>query len=164
LVKIRPAIENDISAITDIYAYHVRHGAASFEIDPPDTPEMKQRWLKLAEKNFPYFVAEEAGKVIGYAYAGPYRERLAYRYTAEDSVYVDQRHTGKGVGRLLLSEIIRHSQNLGIKQMIAAIGDSNNAASIGLHTRCGFYDVGILKNAGFKFERWLDVVFMQRAL
>jgi len=161
---IRPATENDISAITDIYAHHVRNGTSSFEIDPPDVAEMKRRWQSLVEKKFPYLVAEHDGKIVGYAYAGPYRERLAYRHTVENSIYIDKHHAGKGIGKLLLAAIIEQCQKLGLKQMIAVIGDSNNAASIRLHTRAGFYDAGILKNVGFKFDRWLDVVLMQRSL
>ena len=164
LIKIRPVTENDFGAITDIYAHHVRNGAASFEIDPPDTVEMKRRWLKLAEKSFPYIVAEDDGKVVGYAYAGPYRERPAYRHTVEDSIYVDQHHAGKGIGKLLLPAVIEQCQQLGLKQMIAVIGDSNNKASLRLHASCGFYDVGVLKSVGFKFNRWLDSVLMQRRL
>lgn len=164
LTTIRPATDNDFDAITDIYSCHVLNGVASFEVEPPDIAEMKRRWLKLTEKSFPYVIAEAEGKVVGYAYAGPYRERVAYRYTAEDSVYIDPAHIGKGIGRLLLSTIIAHSQKMGLKQMIAVIGDSKNAASIGLHRRCGFSDAGILKNVGFKFDRWLDSVLMQRAL
>jgi L-amino acid N-acyltransferase YncA len=164
LVIIRPATENDIGAITDIYAYHVRNGTASFEIDPPDLSEMKRRWLNLVEKNFPYIVAESDGKAIGYAYAGPYRERLAYRYTAENSIYLDKDYAGKGTGQLLLTALLEQCRKLGIQQMIAVIGDSNNTASIRLHTRGGFNDAGILKNVGFKFDRWLDVVLMQREL
>jgi len=164
ITKIRPATENDFGAITDIYAHYVRNGTASFEIDPPDTAEMKQRWVNLTKKGFPYLVAEDNGKVAGYAYIGPYRERLAYRHTVEDSIYIDRHHLGKGMGKFLLSTVIEASQRLGFKQVIAVIGDSNNAASIRLHARCGFHDAGILKNVGHKFDRWLDVVLMQRAI
>jgi phosphinothricin acetyltransferase len=164
MTNIRPATDNDFGAITDIYAHHVRTGTASFEIDPPDNAEMKRRWGKLAEKGFPYVVADDGGKVVGYAYAGPYRERPAYRHTVEDSIYIDPHHAGKGIGKLLLSAVIGHCQKLELKQMIAVIGDSQNTASIRLHARCGFYDVGVFKNVGFKFNRWLDSVLMQRGL
>jgi phosphinothricin acetyltransferase len=163
-MKIRPAEEADIPAIADIYAHHVLQGTGTFETEPPDAHEMKRRWLALRDRNFPYLVAEREGTMIGYAYAGPYRERLAYRFTVEDSVYIHKDHAGKGAGKMLLTAIISETQKLGFKQMVAVIGDSGNAASVGLHAACGFYNAGILKNVGFKFDRWLDSVLMQRAL
>lgn len=164
MTLIRPALAPDLPAIADIYAHHVRHGTASFELEAPDEAEMTKRWQDLSAKNMPYIVAEDGGKVVGYAYAGPFRPRPAYRHTVEDSIYVHHEHAGRGLGMLLLPALIGACEKQGFRQMIAAIGDSGNNASIALHRKCGFEDAGILKNVGFKFGRWLDVVFMQRKL
>lgn len=163
-ILIRPSRDGDIAAIQVIYAHAVTHGTASFEIDPPDLQEMTARRQRLVDAGYPYLVAERAGGVVGYAYAGPYRPRPAYRFSVENSIYVAPEMKGHGVGRRLLDALIVAAEARGYRQMIAVIGDSGNAASITLHTRAGFRMIGTFEAAGFKFGRWLDSVFMQRAL
>jgi phosphinothricin acetyltransferase len=163
-LRVRPAAPGDIAAITDIYAHAVQHGTASFEIDPPDCEEMLRRYRMLASAGFPYLVAEQAGAIAGYAYAGPYRMRPAYRWTVEDSVYVAEAAQRRGVGRALLERLIMESEARDFRQMIAVIGDSAQTASIALHRAAGFGLAGTLESVGFKFGRWLDSVLMQRAL
>jgi phosphinothricin acetyltransferase len=161
---IRPAGHSDLAAITRIYADAVRHGTASFEIDPPSKTEMARRFDELVSGGHPYLVADLAGAVIGYAYAGPYRARPAYRFSVEDSIYVDARAQRRGVGRALLAWLIAESENRGFRQMIAVIGDSVQIASIELHRAAGFRMVGTLTDVGYKHGRWLDSVLMQREL
>lgn len=161
---IRPSAERDVAAITGIYAHHVKFGAATFEIDPPDEVEMGRRRDELVNRSFPYLVAEQDGMITGYAYASPYRPRAAYRFTLEDSIYLGPTYAGKGVGSLLLGELIACCESTEAKQMIAVIGDSGNAASIRLHEKFGFAHVGVLRGVGFKFGRWVDTVLMQRSL
>ena len=162
---IRPATAADISAITRIYAHAVEHGTASFELTPPDEVEMSRRMRHLTDNGFPYIVAEDRGALAGYAYAGPYRARPAYRWTVEDSVYIDPDSQRHGIGRALLAALIVASAAGGFRQMIAVIGDSTRqAASVGLHEVLGFRHVGILQDVGFKHGRWLDSVLMQREL
>jgi phosphinothricin acetyltransferase len=162
--SLRPASLADIPAITRIYAHAVTFGTASFEIEPPDEAEMCQRMQALLDGDFPYFVAELNGGVAGYAYAGLYRTRPAYRFTLEDSIYIDPAAQRRGVGRALLDRLIVESEKRDYRQMIAIIGDSANAASIELHRAAGFRFVGNIENVGYKFGRWLDSVIMQRAL
>jgi phosphinothricin acetyltransferase len=162
--KIRPAKPTDISAITRIYAHAVEHGTASFELEPPDEAEMARRMDELNSLNFPYLVAELDGALVGYAYAGPYRTRPAYRFTVENSVYVAPDAHRRGVGKALMEELIEVSTERGFRLMIAVIGDSKQAASIGVHEATGFKHVGVFENVGYKFDRWLDAVLMQRAL
>lgn len=162
---IRPSRPEDVPAIQAIYAHHVLHGLASFEEVPPDEDEMARRRADLVGRGMPYIVAEEtAGEVLGFAYAGPYRPRAAYRHTLEDSVYVRADVTGRGIGRGLLTALVAQATALGYRQMLAVIGDSGNAGSIGLHARVGFREVGVMRSIGFKFGRWVDVVIMQRPL
>jgi len=161
---IRISSEKDIAAITAIYSHHVRHGTGSFEIEPPDEAEIARRRAAVLERGLPHLVAEVDGVVAGYAYAGAYRPRLAYRFTVENSVYVHPEMQGRGVGRALMARLIEASQFAGARQMVAVIGDSDNTASIRLHEHFGFRHVGILKNVGFKFDRWLDTVLMQLSL
>ncbi len=161
---VRPATLSDIPAIARIYAHAVETGTASFELTPPDDAEMARRMSALLDNGFPYLVAEVDGAVAGYAYAGPYRARPAYRFTVEDSVYVASEAQGRGVGSALLPVLVEESAARGFRQMIAVIGDSEQAASIALHARAGFYYVGTLPHVGFKFGRWLDTVMMQRPL
>jgi phosphinothricin acetyltransferase len=162
---IRPATGADIAAITAIYAEAVLHGTASFEIDPPDEAEMARRHGVVTAFGGPYLVAAGAdGAVLGYAYAGAYRTRPAYRFTVEDSIYLAGGARGRGIGRALLGRLIEDCTASGFRQMVAVIGDQHNAASIGLHTALGFQMVGSLKSAGWKHGRWLDSVLMQRPL
>jgi L-amino acid N-acyltransferase YncA len=161
---IRAATFTDVPAITAIYRPAVLHGTASFEIDPPDEAEMLARMEKIVDGGHPYLVAEVGGRVAGYAYAGPYRPRLAYRHTVEDSIYVAPDFQGAGVGRILLGALIGEASRLGFRQMIAGIGDSRNAPSMRLHEALGFSLVGIARSVGYKHGRWLDHVLMQRAL
>jgi L-amino acid N-acyltransferase YncA len=163
-LEIRPALAADLPAITEIYAEAVRFGTATFELVPPDLAEMTRRFQALADGGFPYFVADLEGRVTGYAYAGPYRPRPAYRFTVENSVYLAPAIHRRGIGRQLLERLIADCDTRGFRQMIAVIGDSANAASVGVHTACGFQMIGTHPNVGLKFGRWLDTVMMQRAL
>jgi phosphinothricin acetyltransferase len=162
--SIRPAEPRDSAAITEIYADAVRHGTASFEIEPPDHDEMARRYRELCENGFPYLVAEQAGTIVGYAYAGPYRSRPAYRWSVEDSIYVATSAQRRGVGGALLQRLIADGEACGFRQMIAVIGDSAQTPSIALHRAAGFHMVGTFESIGFKFGRWLDTVLMQRPL
>jgi L-amino acid N-acyltransferase YncA len=162
--NIRPTTQADIPAITRIYAHAVKTGTATFELEPPDEAEMLRRFHKLRDGKFPYVVAEVDGVVAGYAYAGLFRERPAYRFTVEDSIYLLPDMQGRGLGRALLERLIVETEAAGFRQMIAVIGDSANAASIAVHRSCGFIDAGVYEAVGFKFGRWLDTVQMQRAL
>ena len=163
-IALRPAADGDVARITAIYADHVLTGFASFEVTPPDSPEMARRRADVLARGLPYVVAELAGAVVGYAYAAPYRLRPAYDYTVEDSIYVDRGALGRGVGRRLLERLIADCAAGGYRQMVAVIGDSGNQASIALHEACGFARVGLLPSVGFKFGRWVDSVLMQRPL
>ena len=163
-LEIRPATEADLPAITAIYDHAVRHGTATFELIPPDLPEMTRRYKVLTEGGFPYFVALLEGRVVGYAYAGSYRPRPAYRFTVENSVYLEPAIHRRGIGLQLLQRLIAESEARGYRQMIAVIGDSANARSIGVHTKCGFKMIGTHPHVGLKFGRWLDTVMMQLAL
>jgi phosphinothricin acetyltransferase len=163
-VQVRPAKPDDIEAIQAIYAHHVLKGLASFEEEAPSAAELRRRYEALVAGRLPYLVAEFGGIVAGYAYCSLYRTRSAYRYSLEDSVYVRPDAQGRGIGKTLLGELIRRSEALGYRQMIAVIGDSANAASIGLHASEGFLRAGTLRSVGFKFGRWVDSVIMQRPL
>jgi L-amino acid N-acyltransferase YncA len=163
-VSIRPATPADIPAITRIYAHAVRHGTASFEFEPPDEAEMTRRQRALLDGGYPYLVAEDGGAVLGYAYAGPYRTRPAYRYTVENSVYIAPDAHRRGIGRALLKALIAQCEARNYRLMIAVIGDSAQTPSIELHRAAGFKLVGAFESVGYKFERWLDSVLMQRPL
>jgi L-amino acid N-acyltransferase YncA len=163
-LEIRAATAADLPSITDIYAHAVRFGTATFELEPPDLAEMTRRFNALVDGGFPYLVAVVADSVVGYAYAGAYRPRPAYRFTVENSVYLQPATHRRGIGLQLLQRLISECEARGYRQMIAVIGDSANAASIGVHSRCGFQMIGTHPNVGFKFGRWLDTVMMQRAL
>ncbi len=161
---IRPSSPADLPAITAIYAHHVTHGTGSFELDAPDVAEMGRRRSDVLAKGLPHLVASRGEEVLGFAYAGVFRPRPAFRFLAEDSIYIHPNHAGQGLGRALLAELIRHCEALGIRQLLAVIGDSANTGSIGLHRSLGFTHTGILKASGWKHDRWLDTVFMQKAL
>jgi L-amino acid N-acyltransferase YncA len=161
---VRASQDDDVAAIAAIYGHHVLHGVASFEEAPPSEAEIARRRAELLARDFPYFVAERAGKVVGYCYAGPYRPRVGYRFSVEDSIYLDPAEVGRGIGRALLARVIERSTELGYRQMIAVIGGSETMASIRLHAALGFTHVGVLSAVGFKFGRWVDSVLMQRAL
>ena len=163
-IPIRPAESRDLAAITRIYDHAVRHGTASFEIEPPDAREMARRYEALRTGGYPYLVAELDGEITGYAYAGPYRARPAYRWSVEDSIYIAPASHRRGIGRALLERLIAEAEAGGFRQMIAVSGDTANAASIELHRVAGFRLVGTFDNVGFKFGRWLDSVLMQRPL
>lgn len=162
--QIRPTTPADLPAITAIYEHAVRFGTATFEIEPPDVAEMTRRYQALMDGGFPYLVATDGGTVLGYAYAGSYRARPAYRFAVENSVYLDPAAQGRGVGTKLMQALIAECEPRGYRLMVAVIGDSANLASIGVHRRTGFQMVGTLQNVGLKFGRWLDTVLMQRPL
>ena len=161
---IRPATEDDMAAISAIYAHAVETGTASFELEAPTVDEMKRRRWTLVDSGYPYFVAELEGRIAGYAYAGPYRARPAYRFSVENSVYIAEDARRRGLGQALLKTLIAACERGPYRQMIAIIGDSRHQASIGLHRILGFEMVGTIKDVGWKHGRWLDTVIMQRAL
>jgi L-amino acid N-acyltransferase YncA len=163
-LRIRNSTADDIPAIRAIYAHSVQHGVASFELEPPDEAEIARRREAVLAGGYPHIVAEDAGKVLGYAYAGPYRPRPAYRFTVENSIYVATDAQRKGVGRTLLPALIERCETAGFRLMVAVIGDSANLSSINLHAAFGFTHAGLLPNVGWKHERWLDSVLMVRAL
>ena len=162
--EIRSATEADLPFVTGIYTHAVLHGTATFELIPPDLAEMTRRFRALMDGGFPYLVASLDGRVVGYAYAGPYRPRPAYRFTVENSVYLDPSIHRRGIGLGLMQRLIAECEARGYRQMIAVIGDSANAGSIGVHTKTGFTMIGTHPNVGLKFGRWLDTVMMQRPL
>ena len=163
-VVVRPSRAEDIDAIQAIYAHHVLHGLASFEEVPPNAADLAARRDAILVGGLPYLVAEVDGQVVGYAYAGLFRTRSAYRYTLEDSVYVVPGREGQGIGRALLTRLLAECEPLGCRRMIAVIGDSGNAGSIGLHAALGFQHAGVLPATGFKHGRWVDTVMMQRPM
>lgn len=163
-IVIRPSRETDMPAVQRIYAHHVLNGFGSFEEEPPDLAELMRRRADYLARNLPYLVAEADGRIVGYAYAGPYRTRSAYRYTVENSIYVDPALPGRGIGRKLLAELIAQCAARGYRQMIAVIGDSKNTSSIKLHAALGFTLAGNLRAVGRKRGRWLDSVLMQLTL
>jgi phosphinothricin acetyltransferase len=161
---LRDATAADITVVQSIYAAHVSHGTGTFEEVPPNVEEMTDRWRSILDRGLPYLVAGFDGQVQGFAYVAPFRPRSAYRHTIEDSIYVNPETVGRGLGRFLLGHLIERCTERGYRQMVAVIGDSENTASIRLHGSLGFKRSGVLNSSGFKFGRWLDVVFMQRAL
>jgi L-amino acid N-acyltransferase YncA len=161
---IRPSTPADLPAITAIYAWTVRNGTGSFETEAPDETEMARRRDDVVSKGLPFLVAERDGVVLGYAYANHFRPRKAYRFSVEDSVYLADAAKGQGIGRLILAELMARCEAAGSRQMLAVIGDSANLGSIGVHRTLGFEHVGVMKDVGWKFDKWRDVVIMQKAL
>lgn len=162
--NIRPSQPCDIVQITAIYAHHVKHGTGTFEVEPPSELDMALRRDDVINKGLPYLVAAEGDLVLGYAYCNWFKPRPAYRFSAEDSIYLAPEASGQGLGRALLAELMRQAERAGVRKMIAVIGDSSNLGSIGVHRSAGFAPVGILAACGWKFDRWLDVVLMDKAL
>lgn len=163
-MEITEADERHITAIQQIYAYHVLHGTATFETEPPDVTEMAARLQKVRSAGLPWFVAVDDGQVRGYCYLSFYRERRAYRFTLEDSVYIDATCQGRGYGKMLLSRAIAWAEARGFRQLVAVVGNSENTASLALHRAAGFSITGTLSSVGFKHGRWLDTVILQRTL
>lgn len=161
---VRASTEADLPAIAAIYGHHALHGFGTFEEVPPSVEEMGRRRTGIVDHGLPYLVAEDAGQVLGFAYANVFRARAAYRYTVEDSVYVAPESVGRGVGRAVLTGVIEACEAFGVRQVLAVIGDSQNAGSIGLHASLGFQPSGVGKSFGYKHGRWVDIVFMQKSL
>ncbi|MDH4059712.1 MAG: GNAT family N-acetyltransferase [Aquincola sp.] len=161
---VRPSRDTDLPAIARIYGHAVAHSTGTFETEVSDEGEMARRRADVMTRGWPWLVAERHGSVLGFAYANAFRPRLAYRFCLEDSIYLDASARGQGIGRLLLTELLARCEARGARQMLAVIGDSANAGSIGAHRACGFEQTGVLRSAGWKFDRWLDVVIMQRPL
>lgn len=161
---IRPSHDDDLDQITAIYAHHVHHGTGTFEINAPDVPEMRGRRLDVLSKDLPYLVLVEADVVLGFAYCNWFKPRPAYRFSAEDSIYLAAHAIKKGLGKPLLAELCAQAERVGVRKLIAVIGDSDNLASVKLHHSLGFAHVGKLKSCGWKFERWLDVVLMEKSI
>ena len=165
MLTIRASRENDIPAITAIYRHHVLHSTGTFEIDPPTEADMTLRRADVLGKGLPYLVAEnEAGDILGYSYCNWFKPRPAYRFSAEDSIYVADSARGQGVGRQLLDALCAAAEQAGVRRLLAVIGDSANAGSIGVHTAAGFNHAGVLRSAGWKFDQWLDIVLMDRPI
>ena len=158
------ATEADLPAIQSIYAHHVLHGTGTFEEVPPSLEEMTARYAAGVGAGYAWLVSRDATGVLGFAYYGAFRHRTAYRHIVEDSVYVRDDVRGQGVGKALVSALVEHAQEAGLRQMLALIGDSENSGSIGMHASLGFTRAGVLRAVGWKFDRWLDVVIMQRSL
>lgn len=161
---IRTATQADAEALARIYGHHVLTGLGTFEEVPPAPEEMNRRRANVAGHGLPYLVAEDSGQVLAFAYAAPFRLRAAYRYCVEDSVYVASEAVGRGLGKAVLSRVLADCEAAGIRQVVAVIGDSGNAASIGLHRSLGFLDNGASRSVGYKFGRWVDIVYMQKPL
>lgn len=162
--SIRPSREADVPAIAAIYAWHVENGTGTFETTAPTEPEMATRRADVLSRGLPYLVMEDAGQVIGFAYCQWFKPRPAYRFSAEDSIYLHKDAAGKGFGRALLSELVKQAEAVGVRKLIAVIGDSGNAGSIGVHKALGFTPAGSIKSCGWKFGRWLDIVIMEKAI
>ena len=164
LPLIRPSRDEDVAAITAIYRHHVLTGTGTFEIDPPVEADMASRRADVLSKGLPYLVVEDQGRVTGFAYCNWFKPRPAYRFSAEDSIYMAPDAHRKGMGRALLAELCVQAERAGVRKFLAVIGDSANAGSIGVHSSVGFSHVGVLKSCGWKFDRWLDVVMMEKPL
>lgn len=163
-MEIRGAAQQDLPEIQAIYAHHVLHGSGTFEEVPPPIEEMEARFLAITRRGWSYLVAQDETGVVGFAYYSQIRDRSAYRHTAENSIYVRDDVRGQGVGKALVARLLQDAEAAGFRQMVAVIGDSDNVGSIGVHASLGFQKVGILRSTGLKFGRWIDTVYMQRAL
>jgi L-amino acid N-acyltransferase YncA len=161
---IRPSIDADLPAITAIYSHHVLHGTGTFETEPPSLADMSTRRADVLGKNLPYLVLEEAGKVLGFGYGNWFKPRPAYRFSVEDSIYLAPEAAGKGLGKLLLTELCAQLERRGIRKVMAVIGDSSNGGSVGVHRALGFSQIGVVQSCGWKFGRWLDIVLMEKTL
>ncbi len=161
---IRPSRDEDVEAITSIYAHHVLHGTGTFEVDPPSATDMAARRAEVLARGLPWLVAVADNQVCGFAYCNWFKPRPAYRFSAEDSIYLEPRTKGQGLGRALLAELATQAERAGVRKLIAVIGDSSNTGSIGVHRALGFQPVGVLASCGWKFDRWLDVVLMDKTL
>jgi L-amino acid N-acyltransferase YncA len=164
MTTIRPSTDSDISTVTAIYAHHVLTGTGTFETSPPTEDDMRQRRADVLDKKLPYLVAEIEGRVVGFAHCNWFKPRPAYRFSAEDSIYLAPKTHGKGLGTLLLTELMAQAERSGVRKLIAVIGDSANAGSIGVHARCGYRNVGVISACGWKFDRWLDIVLMEKTI
>ena len=164
MIKIRPSQDSDVQALTSIYSHHVLHGTGTFETTPPTDTEMAARRADVLSKGLPYLIAEDERGVLGFAYCNWFKPRPAYRFSAEDSIYLAPQAHGKGLGRLLLQELMAQAERAGVRKLIAVIGDSANLGSVGVHRSCGFTHVGVLGACGWKFDRWLDVVMRECAI
>jgi phosphinothricin acetyltransferase len=164
MLTLRPSTDLDVPAITAIYAHHVTHGTGTFETTPPTEADMAARRADVLAKALPYLVAENDGRVIGFAYCQWFKPRPAYRFSAEDSIYLDPAAAGQRIGHKLLAELLKQADAAGIRKLIAVIGDSSNVASIGVHRGVGFRHVGTIESCGWKFGRWLDIVLMEKSL
>ena len=164
MTLIRPSRDEDVAAITAIYAHHVLHGTGTFETEPPTAGDMASRRADVLSKNLPYLVAEREGKLLGFAYCNWFKPRPAYRFSAEDSIYLAENARGQGLGARLLAALGQAAESVGVRKLIAVIGDSANAGSIGVHRAQGFSHVGVLKDCGWKFGEWRDVVLMEKVL
>lgn len=164
MLIIRPSTDTDLPAITAIYGHHVRTGTGTFEVDPPSLDDMRGRRADVLSKGLPWLVAVDDGNVVGYTYCNWFKPRPAYRFSAEDSIYLSPEAIGKGIGHTLLAELLAQAQRAGVRKLIAVIGDSANMGSIAVHKSAGFQPVGVLKSCGWKFDKWLDVVMMDKAL
>ena len=159
---IRSSTPADLPAITAIYAHHVLHGTGTFETTPPTEADMDTRRADVLSKGLPYLVAEDGGQLLGFAYCQWFKPRPAYRFSAEDSIYLHPDAAGKGVGKQLLAALTQEAEAVGIRKLIAVIGDSGNRGSVGVHQALGFEQVGVIKSCGWKFDRWLDIVLMEK--
>lgn len=164
MLTLRPSSDADVPAITAIYAHHVLHGTGTFETTPPTEADMANRRLDVLGRGLPYLVAEQGGRVLGFAYCQWFKPRPAYRYSAEDSIYLHPDAAGQGIGKQLLAALLHQAEAAGVRKLIAVIGDSGNAGSIGVHRSLGFQKVGVIQSCGWKFGRWLDIVLMDKAI
>jgi L-amino acid N-acyltransferase YncA len=164
MLTLRPSTDADVPAVTAIYAHHVLHGTGTFETTPPTLAEMTTRRLDVLARGLPYLVAEQGGKVLGFAYCQWFKPRPAYRYSAEDSIYLHPDAAGQGLGKQLLQALVHQAEAAGVRKLIAVIGDSDNHGSIGVHRSLGFHPVGTIRSCGWKFGRWLDIVLMEKSI